>query len=422
VRSTTDVLGWGTGRKLVTAYLDEAKELGASEADLEMARNAVKAALGTLGADINPTLHKSQGVLMVIQNWLVLGLATITSLVDPIGMAVRGDLETAWAGLKDGLKEVKAVAQGDVTELNRLASVLGVNELHNTVAALGFEYGGYYVTGAARRWNDALFSINQLTSWTRLTRTMALSSGRRFLEKHGDFKYNKHSARFMRDLGLREGDVRLDKDGKLVVLSETERDSLLTASKQPRKAAEEIQRDNRIRTALNRFVDESILRPDAAQRPIWASDPHYMLLFHLKAFVYSFHERILRRVGSEIMQGNVTPAVTLLGYVPAMFIAEGLRNVFQGDDMEDSLGEDAGFFETSHYLAQKAGLYGVGQFYFDVKQGSVYGDTPLSVLGGPSVDHVLTIAEAVSTESASDDVYALKRSLPFHVMWKDWFE
>ena len=640
--------GVGTGKKLVTNYIDEAKALGASEDDVAMAENVMKAALGTLGADINPTLHKWQGIIMVLENWMLLGLATLTSLVDPMGIAVRGDLDTAWQSLAQGMKEVKAKMKGDQTELSKMAGLLGINELHNTVEALGYEYGGYYVTGAARRWNERLFSINLLTQWTRVTRTMALAGARRFLAKHREMDSEK-SRRFMQELGIREGDIQVDDTGNVVIMDDVERralenfteeawddpnlakhyptgiegkrpsseevlgrfsevnwqeapisvvravllqknnkmqaylqsasntrsqifgmdaaeaeDQLYKAERQMEiaqniererdilldelhrrndskdaraiaklaqqakenaqflkaewengkygrnesymeneykddireieyrlekgdytaaqaekekkdskarytkrikkakendaywsangerlykeaaaKAAEaekksrkfdeghgidreggisedklKLEKDERVRQALNRWVDEAILRPDAAQRPIWASDPHWMLVFHLKAFTYSFHERILRRVGHEIMNGNYQPVIMLMGYLPLMYAAEALRNGLQGDDDW----EPDGFFETTHHLAQRSGLYGIGQFYFDVKDGWRYGDTPFSVLGGPSVEHALSIGEAALTASEADDERALVRSMPFHNLWKEWYE
>jgi len=519
--------GVGTGKRMVTSYLAEAEDKGASEDDMKMAHNAVKAALGTLGADINPTFHKWQGVIMVLENWMLLGLATLTSLVDPVGIAVRGDMETAWSSLKQGLSEVKAKMKGNQTDLSHMAGMLGINELHNTVEALGYEYGGYYVTGAARRWNERLFSINMLTQWTRMTRTMALAGARRFIGKHAAMDSAK-SERFMAELGLRKGDVVVDENGNATILDDAEVENLQMSAKKswddknlekhfireynvrgelvnldkgevhhrfnnvdwdtaPKKIVEsllkqkesrikwyeenvsknsslffkdekpfpieeirgeastlrsslrrgdkirgktrdsvaaqaEFERDERVRQALNRWVDEAILRPDAAQRPIWASDPHWMLVFHLKAFIYSFHERILRRVGHEIMEGNYMPAVTLMGYLPMMFIAEALRNTIQGDDMDEDIGKDAGFWETSHYMAQRAGLYGIGQFYFDAKQGWQYGDTPFSTLGGPFPEHVLSIGEAALSASTADDARVAMRSMPFHNVWKDYFK
>jgi hypothetical protein len=270
--------------------------------------------------------------------------------------------------------------------------------------ALGWEYGGYYVTGPARKWNDRLFMINGLQSWTRATRLMALAGGKKFLEKH-KANPNKHSERFLTDLGLSAKDVLLNKDGTLKVLSYAER-----------KAADpaELSRDDRVRVALNRFVDEAILRPDAAQRPIWASDPHWMLVFHLKAFTYSFYERIIKRVANEMYQGNYKPALILMGYLPAMFVAEALRNVMQGDDMDDDIGKDASFWDVTDYMAQKSGFYGPLQFVRDAQEAEQYGSTWWLNPLGPTIQHA---SDFLDMDVTTGDV---ERSLPLNSLYKDW--
>ena len=42
--------------------------------------------------------------------------------------------------------------------------------------------------------------------------------------------------------------------------------------------------DDAMVMSLNQFIDESVVRPNAAMRPVWASSgqPHYMLLWHLE--------------------------------------------------------------------------------------------------------------------------------------------
>ncbi|NIN64214.1 MAG: hypothetical protein GTO63_05845, partial [Anaerolineae bacterium] len=74
-----------------------------------------------------------------------------------------------------------------------------------------------------------------------------------------------------------------DDAGDVVILTRTEREQLLRAHAESggQGFKAELDRDARVRNALNRFVDEAILRPNAAQRPIWASDPHWALVFHL---------------------------------------------------------------------------------------------------------------------------------------------
>ena len=48
-----------------------------------------------------------------------------------------------------------------------------------------------------------------------------------------------------------------------------------------------------VHLAYVKFVDESAVRPNAAQRPRWGSDPRFMLLWHLKQFFYSYGKMIV---------------------------------------------------------------------------------------------------------------------------------
>ena len=51
--------------------------------------------------------------------------------------------------------------------------------------------------------------------------------------------------------------------------------------------------------ALARFVDESIIRPSAAERPVWASDPRFALIWQLKSFFYAYGQNIVGGVARE---------------------------------------------------------------------------------------------------------------------------
>ena len=59
--------------------------------------------------------------------------------------------------------------------------------------------------------------------------------------------------------------------------------------------------------ALARFVDESIVRPNAAERPVWASDPRLALVWQLKSFFYAYGKNIvggfLRESSSRVKEG-----------------------------------------------------------------------------------------------------------------------
>lgn len=71
--------------------------------------------------------------------------------------------------------------------------------------------------------------------------------------------------------------------------------------------------------ALQRFVESSTLRPNAAERPLWASDPRWTLAWQLKGFVYSYgkvmlagakRESLARLEGASAKDVNTYAALT----------------------------------------------------------------------------------------------------------------
>ncbi len=397
----------------------EARKTGASERDIDTARKAVKAIMGTLGSDIDPRLQKAMGWVMVYENYTILALSTLSSVIEVLNIGMRGDMDALWTGLKEGMRMVKAGMQQENTSMEQMAEALGTIERRGTIEALGYEYGGYYVTGAAKRWNDRLFEWNQLQRWTRASRVMAMAGAESFMLKHKDFNFNSHSRRWMEHLDLREGDVR-ERDGHLDLLDdeavlkmEEELDKTESAERKL-ELAEALERDARVKNALNRWVDETILRPNAATRPIWASDPHWMLVFHLKSFSFAFHERLLKRIVNEAYEGNWKPALWSMSLVPAILTADALRDVFEDEDDE----RDETFGEALNRGLERSGLYGVGQLARDAMQDVQYGKTGYESLLGPTAEHLSDALKAISGHKAPEDV--LIRSLPWQSAWKDW--
>jgi hypothetical protein len=81
----------------------------------------------------------------------------------------------------------------------------------------------------------------------------------------------------------------------------------------------------KVATALGRFVDESIVRPNAAERPIWASDPHWAVVWQLKSFYYAYGKNIMGGMFREgntryAETGNITPAIMPLFFGAALLM------------------------------------------------------------------------------------------------------
>jgi hypothetical protein len=57
----------------------------------------------------------------------------------------------------------------------------------------------------------------------------------------------------------------------------------------------------KVSKAIARFVDESIIRPNPAERPIWASSPYLNVIWQLKSYFYSFGKIVVGGMGREIV-------------------------------------------------------------------------------------------------------------------------
>ncbi len=432
---------FGARSEKLQQFLDEARAEGASTENMRSAYLYIDSMNGVIGEStnqrlskllrlgarqgevINPAYRTFTSLMIVIQNLAVLPLATLTSLVDPVGIMVRSqDMTATLASLRTGAREIAAEIRNLVgndpdaqrSEIRKLAEGMGTIEDHMTNEALEWEYGSTYLTPRLKAANEFFFKAIGLTQWTRVTRIMALAGGKEFIKRHVQ-RPNKNSDRFLRQLNITAADVRFDKNGDLLILSRIQRetDGVLTE--------EELARDDRVRNALNRFVNESILRPNAAQRPIWASDPNYALIFHLKSFMFSFHDRILRRAFQEAALGNVAPLVLLTAFVPAMLFADILRDMIQFGLDGNPRKERWGLEDHIWNATQRSGLNGIGQLVIDAKSDIQFGGFGYESMVGPTVDGI-TDLDGLFSDDNEVQWKAFSRNLPGNSAWKHWIE
>jgi hypothetical protein len=203
-------------------------------------------------------------------------------------------------------------------------------------------------------------------------RVAAMVAGERFIEKH-KAGANEHSARYMKELGLEKwnGD----------------------------KSAREY------KEALFQFVDGAVLRPNAAQRPVWGNDPHWMLVFHLKQFTYSFQKVIMNRVAHEFEHGNTQAAWMLASYVPFMIVSDVLRGALTGGVRKT--------WTLSDYLVNgvtRSGVMGIGNFGADALQDAAMGGVPGMSFAGPTAGHAIFAAQTLGPMKDFHDL--VMRSIP----------
>ena len=419
---------FGNGGEKLQDILKELFEQGATQEDLETIMKGTAAMTGVLGAnEINRTWAGIQGNIIAIENLALLPLSLFASLIDPLGIAIRtGSFKDAWEGFKRGMEQLRkdltskvTGAKQDETELELLVRDLGVLDENSMMNAYGDAYSGNYMSRGLKKLNETFFRWNGMEGWNKAMRVQATIAGSQFILKHlrtvndekADAKAKAESKRYLDEMGLKAEDLK-KVETKAVSLTRRQLHAgdpaveviWATNNREELLKSKEDDTTYRLRRALFKFVDSAVLRPNAAHRPIWGSDPRFALIFHLKQFTHSFQEVIMKRVWHEWKQGNTKPAQVALTYIPFMAAADAAKAMLLGKGFDMSLGQ---FFGKE---VERSGLLGTGQYAVDAVQDMARGDNPAASFVGPAADHAGTIADWMAGSASTRDL--VDRSVP----------
>lgn len=380
---------FGHGGEGLTALMEEAfeiekdKAIAAKEADPDLVAvarmkspaKAIMAMEGTLGYDINPKLRRLQGTLLAYENIRILPLALFSSLIDPLGIAIRGgDMKQAWKAYTKGLKEVWATWKGEKStdRETEIAELLGTVDASGFLASFGQAYSSMYLHEKVRNANEELFRWNGLDGFNRGVRIQATQAAISFLKKHKT-NPDEHSTRYLDELLLTPDDIEIDEAGDLNY------------------------EDPKIQVAIKRWVDGAVLRPNAAQRPAWMSDPHFAIFGHMKSFSYTFHDTIMKRAWIEMKEhGNLGPMGVLLGtFTPMMVAADAAKAILLTG--QEPTWMQGGLPSMIEHGALRAGLLGMASPYAD----PLIAGHPASILG-PTAEQAISLFTQPLGESAVD--------------------
>lgn len=419
---------FGNGGEKLQDILKELFEQGATQEDLETIMKGTAAMTGVLGAnEINRTWAGIQGNIIAIENLALLPLSLFASLIDPLGIAIRtGSFKDAWEGFKRGMgqlrkdltSKVTGAKQGE-TELELLVRDLGVLDENSMMNAYGDAFSGNYMSRGLKKLNETFFRWNGMEGWNKAMRVQATIAGSQFILKHlrtvndekADAKAKAESKRYLDEMGLKAEDLK-KVETKAVSLTRRQLHAgdpaveviWATNNREELLKSKEDDTTYRLRRALFKFVDSAVLRPNAAHRPIWGSDPRFALIFHLKQFTHSFQEVIMKRVWHEWKNGNTKPAQVALTYIPFMAAADAAKAMLLGKGFDMSLGQ---FFGKE---VERSGLLGTGQYAVDAVQDMARGDNPAASFVGPAADHAGTIADWMAGSASTRDL--VDRSVP----------
>jgi hypothetical protein len=376
---------WNPQEKLDEIF-DEAKAQGANDIQLMRMKNYVDANLGMYGRDeVGETTRKAMAGLVAYNNMRVLLFTVFASLPDMMGPVIRsGSAKTAFSEFS---KNIGDIVKGSTdNELAEMAEALGIIIDDVSQSVLSEYVDNHYMPAGLRKWNDKFFKYTGLNWYTDTTRKYALAVGIKSFEnaaKNSESartdKERRKARKFLLEFNLTPAMVR-----NWVAAGKPIYNSGSYSTQKGRSA----KRDDAIAAALVQFVDESIMSPNPAQRPIAASHPGLMLVYHLKGFMYAIYDIFLKRMkynwdeakNAPEMLGAVTPA---LGMLALTAVGIELRDLITGNDTKAR--KDG--WEYSWTLFERSGLLGPAQLGWDFEGAGDFGQSELVALSGPALSH-----------------------------------
>ena len=293
----------------------------------EQATKTVMAMLGKVEPISSGLFRGANQIGLAFNVTTLLTFATFASFPDLAGPILRskdfGALRTAASTIFNMINNKEEAAQ-----LAKDIGVVGIDAMMETFVGAG-ELD--YTSENTKKFTNKFFRGIGLEQFTRFTRIFAAGMGKAFLLDNGKKAAagNQRSIRYLKELGLTAEEVNNWAGGNI------------------NEAGNE-----KIKLALARFVDESIVRPNAAERPTWASDPRFALVWQLKSFFYAYGKTIVGGSMNE-MQARYTEAgltgaaiplflgaatllpLTMLGFDLRVRFKVGLAWVLPGVSPED---------------------------------------------------------------------------------------
>ncbi len=358
--------------EVITKMIVESGITNAKE--LEEVGRIVQGLEGSLGHEMSTTTKELMAGVMTLQNLVILPLALFSQMIDPVVLAARsGDIKDAG---KAYMTAIKRLARNR-DEAEDMAEMLGIISQDSVLEAMGVAHGTAHMSRGMRNINRVFFKYNGMQGWNNSMRIAATAAGERYLLA------NKDNETALAELGLKPGDVRTVANGKLDVT------------------------DPKIREAMYRFVDGAVLRPSASNRPLWMSDPRFILIAHLKQFTFAMHNVVLKRANRELDNDNPKPWMVLMLAMPVILASDMTKFAMMGN-----LPENWGFMDYMTHAIERSGLLGLGDFGVQAMRDVDVGEMPGQNLLGPAAEHLTEILQWVGGDPMTDAGDVVDRTIP----------
>ncbi len=396
--------------------------------------------------------------LTVYQNVRVLGLSPLISLGDPVGTLTRSeDMNATWQGfkaaawmsvnhlldykerdrIKKRMNELNAkpvLTQAERQEFQQLRKDRNriLNELRQLYEDFGAMDGDLVSTTLAqlhgfelydtkaKKINDKFFRMIGMVQLNNFNRMWASRTFQIVVPKYiaKAARGDQHAIKWLKELGIDSERIHVDPAGGAVMMTEEAIINLLVSQGDTRAAAE-VKAESSIEhvsKALNRFTNESILRPDASQRPVGFNNPWISPIWHLKQFAWTMQQTIINRVYKQSKEGNYFPLVYATSWIPVIGAVEVLRHTIQYWWDDPKWDDDWTFADYLYEISLRAGLAGQNEFVLKLGEEFRKGGSGRRTIGGPFVSQSFdAIGGLVGVENGRSELVS---AAPLNNVWR----
>tara|TARA_B100000214_G_scaffold209436_1_gene152014 strand:- start:200 stop:8137 length:7938 start_codon:yes stop_codon:yes gene_type:complete len=258
-------------------------------------RNIIDSMFGKTPPIDKGWLKTANNVLLPVNIITLLAFTVLASLQDTAGPVLRSRGTAKISDIAGVIKNMTKNPQ-EAAELAREIGVIGVDAMSSFFIFAGEQN---FMNQTAKNVSDTWFRVTLLEAYTKFTRVFATGMGTRFLQ---DSARKAQKGDTTAQLYLNELNVTVDE----VLAWEKGKADDATRTK--------------VNEALAQFVDESIVRPNPAQRPTYANNPRYALIWQLKSFFYAYGKTIVFPTLKESHRGFVNQGAGA-GVMPLLLMA-----------------------------------------------------------------------------------------------------
>ncbi len=246
-----------------------------------LARDALRAIMGKVNGPMDPLFRKMNSWGLAANIMTTLTFSVLASFPDFAGPVLRskdfrGFMHAAQSLFgEDGYFANKEEVVKFALEIGAISQdALSISFIHASEMD--------YMTPGSKKITDVFFRTIMLEQFTRFSRVFASLMGQRFLASLVDETSSTPrdvSQRWAKEFDMSLEEIQTWKNGdKKKGIAPYD-----FSTPEGKKA----------QVAIYQFVNESIIRPNAAQRPIWASNPYFALVWQLKGFFYAYGKTIV---------------------------------------------------------------------------------------------------------------------------------